>query len=138
MFTLKVPRKGYDGYLCIYFGSQSGHLLPLAKMIDVTARSMLMPQPLFITRQSYKIKYNADASDLACSITADAIAGSDTIPGPDSSSQRGIYEGPATGTLTGSGDITVKRTCGWTLHNAFDTINLTYQSTASIAVTWNQ
>ncbi len=134
-YTLKVPRK--DGYKCIYFGDTKG-IGPLAAvpMIDVVARSELAPQPPFVDGKGYKIKYNPDSSDLACSITADARDASNNIPGHASTSDVGIYVGPATNTLSGEGSILLQRTCSWQYHNPFDTINVIYQSTASVEVTW--
>ncbi len=47
------------------------------------------------------------------------------------------HQSPATRSLTGTGTILLQRTCAWTLHDPFDTMSLTYQSTASVAVTWS-
>jgi len=134
-YTFKVARAGY---ICSYTGFTSNVDPPAVSMIDVAARSTLSPQRPIIGGKSYKISYTPDASDHTCSITADASDNSNnSIQGAPSSSDIGEYTGPATSSLSGEGSILLRRTCSWTLHNSFDTIFLTYQSTASVEVTWS-
>lgn len=136
-YTLSVAQGGYS---CSYTGNTQGigQLAPVT-MIHVAARSTLAPQQPSVSSQGYQISYTPDSSARACPMTADATDGSNNvIHGPSSSSDLGVYNGPATGSLTGTGAILLKRTCSWTLHDPFDTINLTYKSTASVAVTWSQ
>ncbi|HLW00681.1 MAG TPA: hypothetical protein VKT82_18635 [Ktedonobacterales bacterium] len=140
-YPLKVPRLGYDlqGYTCFYIGYTEGigQLAPVP-MIDVRARSMLAPQQPQVDGEGYRIRYTPDSDDLACSITADAIdAAHHDIGGSPSSSDLGLYVGPATNSLQGTGEIILKRICTWTLHQPFYAINLTYESTASVEVTWS-
>jgi hypothetical protein len=140
-YVLKVRRNVDDlqGYDCVYIGyTESIGLLAPVPMIDVQARSELSPQQPQVGGQGYSIRYTPDSNDLACSITADAIDSARTvINGPHSSSNIGTYVGPATSSLQGSGEILLKRTCTWTLQRPFYAIYLTYQSTASIEVTWS-
>jgi len=136
MYTFKVPQ---EGYACSYTGFTSSTDPPTtASMIDVAARSTLSPQRPIIGNQHFKVSYAPDVSNHACSITADAIDNSNNpIQGAHSSSDLGVYTGPPTSSLSGEGSIMLQRTCSWTLHNSFDTIFLTYQSTASVEVTWS-
>jgi hypothetical protein len=139
-YTLKVPRYGdaQGRYQCDYVGATLGVSLPPVSMFDIAARSTLSPQPPGVNPQGYTIRYNADPDSLACPITAEALDSTKKpIQGPSSTSNLGIYVGPATQTLKGTGEIILARTCSWTWHNKpFDTLTLTYQSTASVEVTW--
>ncbi len=137
IYTFKVPRKR-GGYTCSYIGYKKADLLAPVRMIGVAARSTLSPQRPTIGSQHFKVSYTPDASNRTCSITANASDNSNSsIQGAPSSSGLGVYTGPPTSSLSGAGSIMLKRSCSWTLHNSFDTIVLTYQSTASIEVTWS-
>ena len=97
VYTLSVPRLG--GYTCSYPGYTQGigQLAPVT-VIDVAARSALMPQQPSVSSQGYTIGYTPDASGRPCSMMADAIddAGA-VISGSPASSDLGVYHGPATG-----------------------------------------
>jgi hypothetical protein len=135
VYTLKVPHK--DDYKCIYYGDTKGMgTRPAVPMFDISARSLLAPHQPLVDKDGYKIKYTADSNALACPITADARDGSNTIHGHTATSDAGLYIGPSTKTLNGEGSILLKRICSWQSHAPFDTINGTYQSEASVEVTW--
>lgn len=136
MYTLSVTQ---GGYTCSYTGYTQGigQLAPVT-MIDVAARSRLSPQQPSESPKGYTISYTPDSHERACPMTADAADGANNvIPGVASSSDLGMYQGPATSSLTGTGTILLHRTCSWTLHDPFNTMSLTYQSMASVAVTWS-
>jgi hypothetical protein len=140
MYNLNVARVGR--YACSYTGYSKGigQLAPLT-VISALERSTLAPYNLMVSnKRGYTINYVPDASGYACPITTEAHDANNVISGPNSSSDLGVYRGPDTSSLTGSGTILLRRTCSWTLHGPsdtpFDTINLTYQSTANYAVTW--
>lgn len=136
VYTVSVVR---GGYLCSYTGytPDSGQLAPVT-MLDVAARSILTPQQPTVSSQGYTISYTPDSPDHACPMTADATDGANNvIPGGAASSDLGVYHGPATSALSGAGTIRLQRTCSWSLHDPFDTIRVTYQSLASMAVTWS-
>ncbi len=136
MYPLSVAQ---GGYACSYTGYTQGRgqLAPVT-MIDVAARSRLSPHQPSVSSQGYAIGYAPDSLDRACPMTADAAdSANNVIPGSASSSALGVYHGPAINSLAGAGTILLQRTCSWTLHNPFDTMSLTYQSTASVAVTWS-
>jgi hypothetical protein len=136
VYTFKVPRKG--GYTCLYRGYKKADLLAPVRMIGVSARSTLSPQRPVIGSQHFKISYRPDASNRTCSITANASDNlNDSVQGASSSSDLGVYTGPSTSSLSGEGSVMLQRSCSWTLHNSFDTIFLTYQSSASVEVTWS-
>jgi hypothetical protein len=135
VYTLSVARGNYS---CSYTGHApgSGQLAPVG-MINVAAGSLLAPSQPSVTSKGYQIRYTHDTKGFGCPITAVATDGSNhVVQGPVSSSDQGVYNGPATDSLTGTGTLLLKRTCSWTLHGAFDTIYLTYESTASVTVTW--
>jgi hypothetical protein len=135
-YTLSVA---WGGYTCSYTGYTpgNGQLAPVT-LIDVAARSKLSPHPPSVSSTGYTISYTADSRERACPLTADAADGvNDVIPGVAASSDLGVYHGPATSSLTGAGTILLQRICSWTLHDPFDTVSLTYQSTARVAVTWS-
>jgi hypothetical protein len=136
MDTLSVAQ---GGYTCSYTGyTQGGGQLAPVTMIDVAARSRLSPHQPSVSGQGYTIGYAPDSLDRACRMTADAAdSANNVISGSASSSALGVYHGPATNALAGAGIILLQRTCSWTLHHPFDTMSLTYQSTASVAVTWS-
>jgi hypothetical protein len=136
LYTFKIDPSGYT---CSYRGFKPGVGLRAAvTMIDVATRSRLLPQTPSFSSQGYTIRYTPDSSSLACPITAVATDSSgNTINGNASSSANGVYNGPNTGSLTGTGEIVLKRTCSWKFKDAFSLVNLTYQSTASIEVTWS-
>lgn len=137
MYTFKMPRAG-AGYTCSYIGYKKADLLAPVQMIAIAARSTLSPQRPIIGSQHFKISYTPDASNRSCSIMANASDNlNDSVQGASSSSNLGVYTGPSTSSLSGQGSIMLERSCSWTLHNSFDTIFLTYQSTASIEVTWS-
>jgi hypothetical protein len=135
VYTLSVARGNYS---CSYRGHAPGSgLLAPVTMINVAAGSTLAPSQPSVTSKGYHIRYTPDAKGFACPIRADATDGSGhVVQGPVSLSDQGVYNGPATDSLTGTGTVILKRTCSWTLHGAFDTVKLTYESTASITVTW--
>lgn len=135
-YTLKVPQQRYT---CWYTGDTTGMgKLPPVLITDVATRSRLSPQPPLVNGQGYKLSYTPDPDSLACSIKAYANDSSGkSIQGSSSWSNLGSYIGPATNTLSGSGEIILQRTCFWKLHSPFDTVYLTYQSTASVEVTWS-
>jgi hypothetical protein len=126
-------------YTCSYTGYTPGigQLAPVP-MIDVAARSRLSPQQPSESLKGYTISYTPDSHERACPMRADAADGINKISGVASSSDLGVYSGPATSSLTGAGTIILQRTCSWTLHDPFNTMSLTYQSMASVAVTWSQ
>ena len=127
------------GYTCSYTGYTQavGQLAPVT-MIDVAARSRLSPQQPSESPKGYTISYTPDSRERACPMTADAAdSANNLIPGVASSSDLGMYQGPATSSLTGAGTILLHRTCSWTLHDPFNTMSLTYQSMASVVVTWS-
>jgi hypothetical protein len=134
--TLKVPQKRY---ICHYIGDTQGiGQLPPVLMADVPARSRLSPRQLFVDGQGYKIRYTADPPDPACNIKAVAKdnAGK-SVDGPSSSPSLGVYVGPPTTTLNGPGEILLIRTCHWKPDVPFFRFDLTYQSEASVEVTWS-
>lgn len=136
MYTLSVTQ---GGYTCSYTGYTQGfgQLAPVT-MIDVAARSRLSPQQPSESPKGYTISYTPDSHERACPMTADAADGANNvIPGVASPSDLGMYQGPATSSLTGTGTIRLHRICSWTLHGPFDMMHLTYQSAASVAVTWS-
>ncbi len=135
-YTFKIDP---GGYTCFYVGYKPGTgLLSAVTMISVTGRSRLLPQAPSFSSQGYTIRYTADPGSLACPITAVAGDSSgNTVNGSSSSSAKGVYDGPNTSSLTGTGQIVLKRTCSWTFENAFSKVNLTYQSIASVEVTWS-
>jgi hypothetical protein len=136
VYRLKVPRK--DDYQCSYIGNTQGiGTLKAEQMFDIPVRSLLAPQQPLVDPGGYKIRYSADSNALACPITADARDASNTIHGHTATSNDGLYVGPSTKTLNGGGSILLKRTCAWVAHAPFDTINGTYQSEASVEVTWS-
>jgi hypothetical protein len=135
-YTLSVAQ---GGYTCSYTGYTQGigRLTPVT-LIDVAARSRLSPQPPSVSSTGYTISYTADSRARACPMTVDAADGAnDVIPGVATTSDLGVYHGPATSSLTGTGTILLQRICFWTLHDPFDTVSLAYQSTARVAVTWS-
>ena len=136
-YTFKIDPPG--GYSCSYSGFKPGKGLRAAvTMIDLATRSRLLPQRPSLGNQGYSISYTPDASGRACPIVAVASDSSgNTITGNPSSSANGVYNGPNTGSLTGTGEIVLTRTCSWTFQDAFSKVTLTYQSTASVEVTWS-
>lgn len=137
LYTFKIDPP--NGYACSYAGFKQGKgLLSAVTMIDMAARSRLLPQRPSLSSQGYTISYTPDTSEQACSITAVASDSSgNTITGNPSSSARGEYDGPNISSLTGTGEVILTRTCSWTFHDAFSKVNLTYKSTASVEVTWS-
>ena len=135
-YTFKIDP---GGYTCTYVGYKPGTgLLAPVTMTSVTGRSRLLPQAPSFSSQGYAIQYTPDPGSLACPITAVASDSSGTtVNGGSSSSANGVYYGPSTSSLTGTGEIVLKRTCSWTFEDAFTKVNLTYQSTASVEVTWS-
>jgi hypothetical protein len=134
-YLLKVAR---GNYLCQYTGNQKGVPLLPVSMINVEARSLLSPQPPQINQQKYTITYTADTSAKACKIMAEAVDNNgNSIDGPLLNSNLGIYSGPLSNALSGTGNILLKRTCSWKSYDTFDPLNVTYQSLASVEVTWS-
>src|SRR5260370_14593752 len=104
MYTLSVAQ---GGYTCSYTGYTQGigQLTPVT-MIDVAARSRLSPQPPSESLKGYTISYIPDSRARACPMTADATDGTNSvIAGIASSSDLGVYQGPATSSLAGPGTI---------------------------------
>lgn len=136
-YSFKVKR---GSYTCAYAGSAQGvGRLASVLMFAVQARSILAPQQLQTGESTYKVSYTRDSGDLACQITGEATDGvGNDIIGSTSTSMLGIYAGTPTANLSGDGQITLIRTCHWPhVHDAFDNIDLTYTSTASVNVTWS-
>lgn len=136
LYTFKIDP---SGYICSYTGFKPKKGLQAAvTMINVATRSRLLPHAPSFSNQSFTIRYTPDSSSRACPITAVASDSSgNTINGGTSSSDEGVYNGPNISALTGTGEIVLKRTCSWKFMDAFSMINLTYQSTASLEVTWS-
>ena len=146
-YTFKI---GTGGYNCSYVGYKPGTGLLVNNPVTVfliKGRSRLHPQALSFSSQGYTIRYTPDPGSIACPITAVASDSSgNTVNGSSSSSANGLYDGPNTSSLTGTGEIVLKRTCSWTFVNppregsdghALYKVYLTYQSTASVEVTWS-
>ena len=134
-YTLSVSQG--EGYNCSYTG-YNRVLLRSTSMINVPARSVLAPQPPRASGTGYTINYNPDPPGRACSITADAKdSANNDVSGSASSSDQKVYQGPDITSLVGDGSILLQRTCSLTSHAPFDTVNLTYVSTASVDVTWS-
>lgn len=136
-YTLLVSQ---GHYTCTYTGNtDDGRTqLPPVTLLDVTQRSELSPHPPAVSSQGYKIDYTPDSGDMACPITAQAKDSSgNVVNGPNSTSNLGVYDGPTTSGLTGEGSILLIRTCSWKYQNAFNEVDLTYISMASVEVTWS-
>ena len=136
-YTLKV-KVAPGGYTCTYKGNASrvGQLAAV-QMISVRARSNLSPQHPSVNSQGYKISYTPDAK-AGCSIIAKAIDGSGkAVTGGSEPSTEGMYKGPDTSVLNGTGEILLTRTCSPKLSSPFSSLNFTYRSTANVEVTWS-
>jgi hypothetical protein len=142
-YTLQVAVV-QNQYACTYTGytQDSGQLAPTVPMINLTARSVLAPSLPSVTNQGYTVAYTGDTGELACPMKADAtdgtrkISGSGSAPASSSDQQSYQYKGSDITSLTGKGSILLARTCSATLHGPFDTVNWTYESRASVDVTW--
>ncbi len=135
-YTFLIPQRIYQ---CSYTGNTNDgkHWLSSVAIFDVSPRSELSPQAPTVTSKGFSVAYKQDSSDHACTIRGDARdSNGNDVTGPDSTSDRGVYNGPATGLLTGTGSILLTRTCHWQYQNAFNQVNLTYISLASVEVTW--
>lgn len=127
------------GYTCNYVGYKRGiGLLGSVTMTSVTGRSRLLPQPPSFNSQGFTMRYSPDSGSLACDIVAKATDNSgNSVTGNHSLSDIGVYNGPGTSSLTGSGAIVLTRTCTKPSGNPFSHVNLTYISMASVEVTWS-
>ena len=138
-YTFKV-KVAAGGYTCTYTGNAPGvgqRTLAAVRLISIPARSNLSPQRPSVNSQGYKISYRADANS-GCSITAQAIDGSNyTVTGGSEPSTNGVYIGPNTAGLNGTGEILLTRTCSPKLSSRFSSLDFTYRSTASVEVTWS-
>jgi hypothetical protein len=135
-YSFLVPQ---GGYMCSYTGNTNDgkDWLSPVTIFNVAPRSELSPEAPTVTGKGYSIAYKPDPSDAACAITGVAMdTNGGNIPGPNSSSDRGTYNGPPTGSLSGTGSILLTRTCHWRYQNAFHQVDLTYKSLASVEVTW--
>lgn len=136
-YTFKV-KVAAGGYTCTYTGNVSGvGQLAAVQLISIPARSNLSPQHPSVNSQGYKISYTPD-TNAGCSIIAKAIDGSNyTLTGGSEPSTNGVYIGPNTAGLNGTGEILLTRTCSPKLSNPFSSLDFTYRSTASVEVTWS-
>lgn len=135
-YRLKVAR---GNYFCTYIGYQGSIRLSPVTLVDVTARSQLSPQQPVISGQNYRITYTPDSSNLACQIKGETTdEAGNKFDGPVFMSDQGVYSAPLNSSLTGSGAILLIRTCYWPhlVNTPFAILNLTYESRASVEVTW--
>lgn len=136
-YTFKV-KVAEGGYTCTYTGNAPGvGQLAAVRMISIRARSNLSPQRPSVNSQGYKISYTHDANS-GCSIIAQAIDGTNYIlTGGSEPSTNGVYIGPNTAGLNGTGEILLTRACTPKLSSPFSSLNFTYRSTASVEVAWS-
>jgi hypothetical protein len=117
------------------------YLIPYLKypMIVVRAKRLLSPVLLFpVNKKSLRIGYNSDASSPACVITVVAKDHSRTIYGNTVPEKGNTYIGPDVSSLHGPGKLVMTRTCTQTTYSSLDfaSVEVRYQSTATISVTW--
>jgi hypothetical protein len=115
-------------------------------IIAVHKRSRLSPVLHKPVSNPFKVSYHPDSIKLSCPLQVVANDAASNVPGPIVQSDGNIYTGTGTdvSTLNGAGNIMMTRTCHWNLsdgnlgdsHADFDTVNITYLSTASYEVSW--
>jgi hypothetical protein len=141
-YTLHVPR---GHYICTYSGNiedKNGNSKPLlpVQMFDVAPRSKLSPQPPVITSNGFSVRYTPDPDD-QCTVVGKATdkANDPPVSGKPEQGNEGVYSGPSTSSLHGTGDLFVIRTCRWQQYQptAFANMDVTYISQASVEVTWS-
>ncbi|HEY7355215.1 MAG TPA: hypothetical protein VH590_02080 [Ktedonobacterales bacterium] len=141
-YKLYVPR---GHYICTYSGNiedKNGNskALPLVQMFDVAPRSALSPQPPVVTSNGYSVRYTPDADD-QCTVVGKATdkANDPPVSGQPERANEGVYSGPSTSSLHGTGDLFVIRTCHWQHYqpSEFANMDVTYISQASVEVTWS-
>lgn len=140
-YTLHVP---HGHYTCTYSGNVedkngNGRPLPFVQMFDVAPRSALSPQPPIVTSNGFSVRYTPDSDDL-CTIVGKAMdsAHDPPVSGKPEPGNEGVYSGPSTSSLHGTGDLFLIRTCTWHhLPGAFANMDVTYISQASVEVTWS-
>lgn len=128
-------------YTCKYIWH--GQSFPL---IAVHNRSRLSPVLHVPVANPFSVSFHPDTIQLNCPIQVVASDAANNITGPTILSDRNTYiaTGTDVSTLNGAGNIMMTRTCNWHLsdgntgdnHADFDTVNITYKSTASYEVTW--
>ncbi len=128
-------------YMCNYIWH--GQSIPI---IAVHNRSRLSPVLHVPVANPFRVSFHPDTIQLNCPIQVVANDAANNITGPTVSSDRNTYiaTGTDVSTLNGAGNIMMTRTCNWHLsdgntgdnHADFDTVNITYQSTASYEVSW--
>jgi hypothetical protein len=126
-------------YVCTYRGYEPGAgLLAAVTMIDIAQRSRLSLQHPSFSSQGFTLRYTPDASAAAYSIQGIASdASGNSIKGSFSSSDSGVYDGPSGSSLSGKGEIVLQRTCFPKFQGVFKNVSATYQSLASVEVTWS-
>lgn len=134
---IPVPRI----YSCNYIWH--GRSFPI---IAVHKRSHLSPVLHTPVSNPFMVSYHPDSIQLSCPMQVVAKDAVNNIPGPTVQSDGYTYTGTGTNvsTLSGTGNILMTRTCHWFLsdgnlgdnHADFDTVDITYQSTASYEVSW--
>ena len=140
-YTLHVP---HGHCTCTYSGNVedkngNGRPLPFVQMFDVAPRSALSPQPPIVTSNGFSVRYTPDSDDL-CTIVGKAMdsAHDPPVSGQPEPANEGVYSGPSTSSLHGTGDLFLIRTCTWHhLPGAFANMDVTYISQASVEVTWS-
>jgi hypothetical protein len=137
-YTFHIPSQRYT---CKYSGNIQDNLaLDYVKMFDFAPRSTLSPKPPSVTSSGFSIGYQPD-SDATCTITATAkdSAGDPDVVGNGELSNNGVYNGPATDSLQGNGEILLTRTCPVKPpeNSPFYALSITYISSASVEVTWS-
>jgi hypothetical protein len=128
-------------YICNYIWH--GQSFPI---IAVHKRSHLSPEVHVPIVNPFRVNYHPDSIQLSCPIQGVASDAANNITGPSVASDGNTYTGTGTdvSTLNGAGNIVMTRTCYWHLSDGntgdngtdFDTVNITYQSTASDEVSW--
>jgi hypothetical protein len=137
-YTFHIPSQRYT---CKYSGNiQDGTVLDYVPMFDFPPRSTLSPKPPNVTSSGFSIRYRPDL-DATCTMTATAkdSAGDPDVVGNEELSNNGVYNGPATDSLQGNGEILLTRTCPVKPpeNSPFYALSITYISSASVEVTWS-
>jgi hypothetical protein len=138
LYTFHIPNQRYT---CMYSGNIQDHLpLDPVPMFDFAPRSRLSPKLPSVTSSGFSIRYRPD-SDVMCTIIATAkdSTGDPDVVGNGEPSNKGVYNGPAAGSLQGNGEILLTRTCPVKPpeNSPFHLLSITYISTASVEVTWS-
>jgi hypothetical protein len=137
-YTLRVRTN--TTYACYYLWNGQSFLLTA-----VHARTQLLPVLQPITNSSqFVVTYNPDVSGYNCPVRVVASDGIQSVPSagatPASEYESGTYVGPNVSSLNGQGTLTMTRTCHFLLtgrYTAFNSVDITYTSTATINVTWS-